>query len=60
MLCIAAEDDFAVNVKALNKEKLISNGQTILCLAKAGGHIGFVEGTNADSTWFPKPALEFL
>lgn len=60
MLCIASEDDHAVNLKALNKDKLISNGQTILCLARSGGHMGFLEGVNADTTWFPKPALEFL
>ncbi|CAD8170646.1 unnamed protein product [Paramecium pentaurelia] len=60
MLCIAAKDDYAVNIKALSLDKLISNKQTIVCLAKSGGHIGFLEGLNADSTWFPKPALEFL
>ncbi|CAD8174793.1 unnamed protein product [Paramecium octaurelia] len=60
MLCIAAKDDYAVNIKALSLNKLLSNKQTIVCLAKSGGHIGFLEGLNADSTWFPKPALEFL
>ncbi|CAD8166031.1 unnamed protein product [Paramecium octaurelia] len=60
MLCISAEDDGVCHLKGLGKEEMIQNGRTILCLAKAGGHIGFLEGWNASSFWFPKPAIEFL
>jgi len=60
MLCISAEDDGVCHLKGLGKEEMIQNGRTILCLTKAGGHIGFLEGWNASSFWFPKPAIEFL
>lgn len=60
MLCISAADDGVCHLKALCKDELIANGKTIVCLAKAGGHIGFLEGWKANKTWFPRPALEFL
>jgi predicted alpha/beta-fold hydrolase len=60
MLCISAEDDGVCHLKGLGKEELLHNGNTILCLAKAGGHIGFLEGWRASEIWFPKPAMEFL
>jgi len=48
MLCISAADDGVCHLKALCKDELISNGKTIVCLAKAGGHIGFLEGWKAN------------
>lgn len=48
------------HIKGLGKDEIILNGRTVLCLAKSGGHIGFLEGWMANSFWFPKPAIEFL
>lgn len=60
MLCISTGDDAVVHSKAICHDDMIVNGHTILCVAKTGGHIGFIEGWMANHIWFPTPAMEFL
>ncbi|CAD8166934.1 unnamed protein product [Paramecium octaurelia] len=59
-LCICTEDDDVCHIKALQENLLQESAKNIICVAKAGGHIGFLEGWKTESIWFPKPAMEYL
>ena len=53
-------DDGACHKKSIATHEILLNDKAHLCVAKRGGHLGFLEGWNLKKSWFSRASVEFL